>query len=666
MNPATHQDGGDDPAATSTRRRDPTRELPTAALPSAARSNATPLEPLPRWFWALPLLVATLWFPIAPFWASDDYFALHYAMDPRHALADFVGPQYSATDLFFFYRPLITLSLCWDVWLGGGDPTRLNWIAHIDNVALHAANALLVACLWRRLLPDRVAFCAGLIWALMPGHIGGIAWAVGRTDGTSALFGLACVLLFARWREGLQRTRLPSLVMMLLALLCKETVLCLPGVIALVAFAHTTAAGPVGRARSALAAMSPYAALLAVYLVFRIAVLGTLGGYTAAAYDPIAIARGTTDYLLDLVNPLRWSHAVEVLPPAVAGHAALPWLGYLPAALALAWSCRSAARRYAALGTAVWFACACVPLASFLGDASNHHNLRYFAFAFAALAGLLAAGGTLPALLTVAVFAGPFAQMRLTQWRADTECARMHQQLLGQFEQGLPGPWFVAGLPHIDPSGMSLQFHFGIDRVLLPPFGPGGVQLCAHRPCFPMPGAVHLVDADGLPLALPTGTTSMFRGAGLLTTVPERPLPALPLRCDPIVDCTSPRIEALARRELQTQIVTPGLRAEAMRLTFFTATGYLGAVTENHAPADAPDGFVDLRQFFTDAHWATGGLLISALELPTTMDLSTDFPVLVEAGRIHNGMFLATHRARALVPFRFDRGLPALLRKLKV
>ncbi|MBM4063959.1 MAG: hypothetical protein FJ265_23105, partial [Planctomycetes bacterium] len=153
--------------------------------------------PVPRWFWLLPLLAIAAWWPIGPAWQSDDFLALHYAQDLRRALHDFAGPQYGATDIWLFYRPLITLSFWFDQQLGGAGP----FVSHLANVFAHGVNALLAGLLWRRVLPDGRAFAAGLWWALLPGHAGTIAWAVGRVDGHTTVWCLAALLFAVRHAE---------------------------------------------------------------------------------------------------------------------------------------------------------------------------------------------------------------------------------------------------------------------------------------------------------------------------------------------------------------------------------------------------------------------------------------------------------------------------------
>ncbi len=613
---------------------------------------------LPRWFWWLPAVVFAAWFPIAPFWASDDYFALHWAKDLEHVLADFTGPWYGATDLFFFYRPLITLSLWLEVQVAGSDP----WLAHINNVLVHACSATMVALLWRRWLSIGYAFAAGLVWGLSPIHIGAIGWAIARTDGFSCAFALMSTLLLARYVEGSTTRRWPSLVCFALALLCKETVLCLPGLLFLVAFAKQDPAAITPRAKRALSAIWPHIALLIAYVAWRVAILGRMGGYDAAAYEPLQMAAGLSEYALGLLNPLYWSpppERIELLPRVL--HLALAPLGFAPALLAV--TVLLGKGRAKTLGFAVaWFLLASVPMAGFFAQADNHHNLRYFCLAFAGLAALLVTGGRVATALALTCTLLMLVRVRVEQHDADMQSRSMHEQLVSLLDDDLPGPWFVAGLPHQSQNAVALQFHFGIDRMLTPPFANGTTRVFAHRPTFALPGAVDLTDEDGLPIAPPMGTTLLFRGSELLVTVPQKPLPELPLDAPTEVDATSPALYRLNNGSGPVRFTMPGVRTPALRLTFFTASGYLGALVPNHAAADEQDGRLDLLTFFKTAQWSAGRELIRGLEPSTIMDLATDFPVLIEGGDYRDDTFTPTHRARRMVMFRFDRGLPKVMR----
>ncbi|MEQ1634581.1 MAG: glycosyltransferase family 39 protein, partial [Planctomycetota bacterium] len=432
-----------------------------------------PFTPPERWFWSLPLLVLLAWFPIAPYWASDDFFALHWAKDFEHVLADFHGPWYGAKDLFFFYRPLITLSLWLELQVAGSDP----FLAHLDNVLVHAASALLVALLWRRWLSNTFAFAAGLVFGLSPIHIGAIGWAIARTDGFSCALALLSTLLLVRHLEGRQRTRTGSLVAFGLALLCKETVLCLPGLLFVIAFVLANTEALPQRTKSALRAIWPHAVLLGIYLGWRLLLLGRLGGYEAAVYQPLAMAKGLFDYTLSLLNPLHWS------PPfgdatasedwrAVVDRALqryhLAWLGLLPFALAIV-RCLRQRRAFALAAMAAWFLLASVPMAGFFAQSDNAHNLRYFCLAFAGLSGVLVIGGRIAVAIALCSAAAVLVRVRVEQFTADSQSRAMHGKLVSQLgERDLPGPWFVAGLPHQSPYGVALQLHFGIDRLLLP------------------------------------------------------------------------------------------------------------------------------------------------------------------------------------------------------
>lgn len=619
--------------------------------------SATRLEPLPRWFLWLPVLVLAAWFPVDPYWASDDFFALHWAQDLDHVLADFTGPWYGAADLFFFWRPLISLSLWLELQFAGAHP----FLAHFDNALVHSVSALLVGLLWRRFLGDRWAFAAGLVWGLSPVHVGAVAWAVARTDGFSCCLALASALAFVRRQEGASTRAWPSLLLFALAVACKETVMPLPAMLAVLAFAATPGVPTGERARRAVVAVLPHALLLAALLAYRLWALGRLGGYAAAAYEPVAMVAGLGQYVLGLVDPMWWI-PFDLLPPMSSfATTALRLAGLAPVLLGVLWLARN--RRLGALaGVAAWFLCASVPMAGFFAQADNHHNLRYFCLAFAGLAGLVVSGGRIAAGVALLTALAGLARVRLEQHAADVQSRGMHQQLLRELDSGAEGPWFVAGLPHQSPHGIALQLHFGIDRMLLPPFGKGGVRMFAHRPTFVMPGTVDLTTLDGLPIAPPLGTTYVLRGSEVLASVPPQGLPELPIAHEGDVDCTTPALYRLNDGTGPVVLRMPGVRTDALRVTFFTASGYLGALVPNHAEPGAADGLLDVVSFFRTAEWATGSELIRGLEPSTIMDLDPSFPVLIEGGTFANTVFTPTHRARRMLNFRFDRGLPRVMR----
>lgn len=630
--------------------------------------------PLPRWFWSLPLLAVLLWFPVDPFWASDDFFALHYAQDPARAFADVVGWQYGAQDLWFFWRPLITLSFCLDAAIGGGAPF---W-AHVSNVLAHGLCVLMAGLLLRRLLPDGAAFAGALLWAILPGHAGTIAWAVGRVDGHTTVWILLSVLLFVRWCEGKSAGRTASVLAMFLALASKELAFAVAPLCALLGIAL----------RRPWHATWPHWTLLAAVIAFRVFVLGRFGGYAGTTWDAGAMANGFFTFTADMFNPWRCQGHMRLEAMLGAWAPLLYWIGWLPAILA-ALSCLRPKRLPAMAVVIGWFGIASVPVAGFFASADNHHNLRYFYLASIALCAFLVAGGRMATVLAFVFLAPTFAIARFDQHCADVESANIHRELVRATE-GQTGDWYAAGLPHGNWQGTVVQLHFGIDRMLQPPFAERTVRLRAHRPLLDTDTALRLDDDERIPIAIPNAHTMLFRDGTITASVPEKPLPELPLAIEwralpatnptgPWTDATttgldlaSDRMQALKdggdpslARGIAARLRTPGVQPKAYRMTVFTSTGYLCTILQPDAAA-GPDGTLDLLRWFASAECARepNRYLLRLLEVPTIVDLEPNFPLLVEAGSVVDSQFVPSHRARQLPLLRFDRGYPGVVRRM--
>lgn len=629
------------------------------------------LPPLSRWFLLLPLLAIAAWWPLDPYWQSDDFLALHYAQDLGRTLHDFAGPQYGATDIWLFYRPLITLSFWFDALVGGGDP----FAAHLGNVVAHGLSALVAGLLWRRFLPDGSAFAAALLWALLPSHAGSIAWAVGRVDSHTTVW---CLLsLWATLRHAERRSRgeragrLGMLIATAAALASKELAFVVPP-LATALVALRAEGGARERLRAAAAASWPLWALFAAYLGFRWFALGRFGGYLGAHYDAPAMAGGLLQIVANLLVPLRWC----------GGSGVWLWLAAAPAALAVAAGLRAPGRLLATVGL---FALAAAPMAGFFADAQNVHSLRYFYLPSIALVGLFTAPGRLFAALAALAVLPALVEMRTVQREADRQSAAMHRALLREVDDGAPSPLFVAGLPHGNPAGSVVQLHFGVDRMLEPPFGPGGAKLYALRPLLgEIPGVLRLAAADDVPFLLPEGSTWFFADATALGRVPHTPpaLPDLPLLgdADGVLDLSSARLLAMAEqapslwaaRAPSFGLRTPGVRPTGFRATIFTANGYLCCLCQDHGLGGPGEGSLDMLRFFADDPVAGTKAAITGLagtrvigedvKVPTAIDLSTEFPVLIEAGAMDGARFVPSHRARRLLRFRFDRGYAAWTR----
>jgi len=99
---------------------------------------------------------------------------------------------------------------------------------HATNIGLHAANALLLLLLLRRLRVGG-AFAAALLFALHPVCVQSVAWIVERKNLLSVFFCLLTTLAFVRYLHGSRsRDYLAALVLFALALLSKTAVCTLP------------------------------------------------------------------------------------------------------------------------------------------------------------------------------------------------------------------------------------------------------------------------------------------------------------------------------------------------------------------------------------------------------------------------------------------------------
>jgi hypothetical protein len=123
------------------------------------------------------------------------------------------------------YVPLTVLSLQWSWVMGGGAA----WAFHLDNIALHTGNALLVAWLLSLLLHDRrLGVAAGLLFLVHPLNVEAVAWASARKDVLSVFLGLGSCIAYVHGMRGWQPGRRVSGELFALALLAKVSVAPLP------------------------------------------------------------------------------------------------------------------------------------------------------------------------------------------------------------------------------------------------------------------------------------------------------------------------------------------------------------------------------------------------------------------------------------------------------
>jgi hypothetical protein len=550
-------------------------------------------------------------------------------------------------------------------------------VSHYGNVLAHGTNALLGGLIWRRWLGDGRAFAAALVWAALPSHVGAIAWAVGRVDSYTTVWCLSAVWLGLRRQEahaaGQAAPGWPLLLATAAAFASKELAIVVPPLLTLLLWLRGAGTGW-QRTRAVLRLASPAWLVAVAYVPFRWCVLGRLGGYAAAAWDPLAIGRGLGQVLADILVPLRWCGPLPGGPAA----ASPLWFAaaMTPPALAVGWLLwRQPARAVLALLAA---AIATAPMANFLAEAHNPHNLRYYYLPTLALVGAVASGGWLPALALLSALAGPLFAVRVAQWRADTESAAMHRAIAAEADAGAASPMFVAGLPHANATATAVQLHFGIDRLLAPPFGDDRVVVRALRPLAEVPGVFRLEAQDGVPQALPLGSTWFFAGPTAFGQAPPPPpLPALDVTGDAggRFDLTTPTLFAMARGERHPGLQTPNVRPQAFRLTLFTANGYLVTLFEDHGDGNGSTGRFDARTWFSAlgtfriGRTTLGSYIGDALAVPTSIDRVPEFPVLLEAGSYtvtgHEVVFQPTHRSRRLLTFVFDRDYPKWVRAMQ-
>jgi tetratricopeptide (TPR) repeat protein len=135
-------------------------------------------------------------------------------------------------DVSFYPVTFTSFYVEWHV--TGGRP----WLFHLDNILLHAGNAVLVARLAQAIgLARGAAWAAAGLWALHPMQVATVAWISERKNVLFVFFYLACLLVHIRALDVLgRRSRALHVIAAacgLAALLSKATALTLPAGLAL-------------------------------------------------------------------------------------------------------------------------------------------------------------------------------------------------------------------------------------------------------------------------------------------------------------------------------------------------------------------------------------------------------------------------------------------------
>jgi hypothetical protein len=188
-----------------------------------------------------------------------------------------------------FFRPPFILSYVIDGTLGGTRPFGY----HLTNIGLHALNSYLVFVLSSRLMRRnghdpatsfRISAAAGLIFLLLPSHTEAVSWISGRVDLIATLFFLTALIVYDKYRQEESSPYLAAtLALFMLALLAKESTLCLPFIIIAIELSPATDQRQALDFKQALRAGVLLALILLVYFSIRYAAIGTfIGGYGAS------------------------------------------------------------------------------------------------------------------------------------------------------------------------------------------------------------------------------------------------------------------------------------------------------------------------------------------------------------------------------------------------
>jgi tetratricopeptide (TPR) repeat protein len=294
-------------------------------------------------------------------WDDDDY----VTENPLLHTPDGFERIWLSMDAPSQYFPLVYTAFRIEYGLWGLDPFGY----HLINVLFHAANALLLWILLRRLdIPG--AWFAAAVFALHPVHVESVAWITERKNVMSLFFSLASLLAWQRFVEPRggsgRRFYAVSLIFYAFALSSKVTACTLPAAQLILLWLR---GHPIDRNR--IAQVTPFfvlgVALGAVIIYWERHHIGTVGDrFTVSFIESFFIAtRATWFYLGKLLWPaqLTFSYPKFEIDPsdplqytwAVAG-VVLIWI---------LWRWRSAIGR-APLAAAIFFVATLSPLLGFI------------------------------------------------------------------------------------------------------------------------------------------------------------------------------------------------------------------------------------------------------------------------------------------------------------
>ena len=183
-----------------------------------------------------------------------------------------------------FFRPLFIWSYVIDSRVWGARPFGY----HLINAILHGLNAFFVfklaSPLVRRFAPTpiggtRVAIAAAALFLLHPSHTEAVNWISGRADLIATFFILASLLAYLAYANGARTSRLiASLACFVMALLAKESAICLPFLVLVVSVPQPVRGGKTSN--QVLKIFALFLSILAGFILVRAFFIGSIiGGY---------------------------------------------------------------------------------------------------------------------------------------------------------------------------------------------------------------------------------------------------------------------------------------------------------------------------------------------------------------------------------------------------
>lgn len=207
-----------------------------------------------------------------------------------------------------FWRPLSSLLIALDHRLFG------TWVPGylLHSIVWYAALCAVVAALFRRILPEKIAALAALLFAVLGTHAQSVVWSSARNSLVCALLGCLALLAQLKAREdGFRAGQWLSLGLLALALLAGEAGLGMAAF--LLAYELLGSRDPLAvRVRHALPLVGLVAAWLTAYVLMGYGTHGS-GEYLNPLQDPLGYVRAF---------PLRMGNALSVL---LAGAPADVW-----------------------------------------------------------------------------------------------------------------------------------------------------------------------------------------------------------------------------------------------------------------------------------------------------------------------------------------------------